>query len=49
MHGHTVLFTGKTYVDGQWETKEQCGRRVIERGGRWVNDESRKVTLLGNG
>ena len=46
LHGQTVLFTGKTHVYGQWETKAECGRRVRQSGGQWVPDESRKVTLL---
>jgi hypothetical protein len=46
LHGHTVLFTGKTCFSGQWETKKECGRRVVERGAQSVDDESRKVTLL---
>lgn len=46
LHGQVVLFTGKTYMNGDWETKKTCGRVAEQNGATWVENESRRITLL---
>ena len=46
LHGQVVLFTGKTFMNGVWETKKTCGRVAKQNGAIWVENESRKVTLV---
>lgn len=44
--GHTLAFTGKVFVDGDWVVREDCVLMANARGAAgWKPDMSRKVTL----
>lgn len=49
-HGHVLAFTGRVFVDGNWEIREDCVRMAMARGAAdWKTDMSRKVSLLVHG
>lgn len=50
LRGHTLAFTGKVFIDGEWEYRENCVLMAKSRGANgWKTDMSGKVTLLIHG
>lgn len=44
--GTTFVLSGKTYLNGVWETKDHCRRLIEEKGGVVKIDESLKMDVL---
>ncbi|GAB2809079.1 hypothetical protein GCM10027073_47280 [Streptomyces chlorus] len=46
LSGHTVCFTGRVLVDGEWTVRSRCEQLVMDRGADPKTDFSRKITLV---
>ncbi|WP_244942124.1 hypothetical protein [Streptomyces coelicoflavus] len=44
--GHTICFTGRVLVDGEWTVRMRCAQLAKNRGAVAKTDFSRKVTLV---
>lgn len=49
LRGHTIMFTGKTLVDGEWVVRKKCFSRSQTLGAVCQDSFSRKVTLVVHG
>lgn len=48
--GHTVCFTGKVLIDGEWTIRNRCGELAQLHGAEsWRPDFSRKITVVVHG
>lgn len=49
LRGHTLMFTGKTLVDGEWVFRKDCISRSENLGATCQNSFSKRVTLVVHG
>ncbi|MFF8593717.1 hypothetical protein ACF061_20170 [Streptomyces sp. NPDC015220] len=49
LKAHTLCFTGKVVVDGEWMVREECARRAKQRGATTRTDFSNGITLVVHG
>lgn len=46
LSGHTICFTGRVLVDGEWTVRSRCAELAEDRGADTKTDFSRKITLV---
>ncbi|MFI6645191.1 BRCT domain-containing protein [Streptomyces sp. NPDC050504] len=47
--GHTLCFTGKVLIDGEWKVRKHCREIAEQLGADWKPDFSRKITIFVHG